>query len=483
MKKYEATWYQAHGKRSETVFYSIRENKFFRFRRDFDKLEEKYGGKIYYQSRSGKQGAGFLLPDAAADDLLQVGSYNQITPLEKVQESEIVIDCNDLGQVPKKLSVYVNTESENTPIVIIDKNMNIILYHYEDNLQNAFMEYFKLEEELSSMPESYRTNKSITYYSEYPKGYSESFDTRQVFPFYFKRTGSKLLMDYNKVDYRKFLCVLNPNIGKFAEAEGVPWEGQMNCLYRMTDILYIDGCWYHYNHEFDYFDARFETDPREMTGSLIAGWVAEGNGLFWRRNHRNGTVFCFIERNRSQFKKNYDAFGAPEYVDYEMTFSALKFFRVPGAVRDIMEKQLLGKVRKDFCYFARNIRNIKRIKEIMAENPEVRINVTDSLETGNCMSGTSSFMKQFEIDELSYNFREILALPDLDKMLNNYAFTKTVFHVLKKAGIAMPEDIEIDRVEFVEEEIIQTEAEWDQKQREEQRLHDNMLEAADPENQ
>lgn len=197
-------------------------------------------------------------------------------------------------------------------------------------------------------------------------------------------------------------------------------------LSEKLQIIKVKDLWLHINKD-RVFDEKYEKNPRETKG-IFSGWESLGNGIFFKR--KNSQIECFIETKRSEYAngKWWIENELSEWIDFEQNFSVIEFFsKTEEKISEILHEGLRKKAQQDYLY-ARKRAGLDLLR-IMKEHPETYICIQDSLDTGNCLPGTESFMNEMNIkvNETGIKIQSLLENVNISKMIKNFNFQKVIY--------------------------------------------------------
>lgn len=389
---------------SDSILFSVRENKFYSYENDSVELHELYGGKMYYQSRSGLCGAGFL---ERSEDLVPFGYCRT--------------DCS--GPEQMRMTVH-EVEGQSifgyAPIIShhgIDCSAPFIL---TDGRKVAFVQPSEVRENLLHWQEVSGKEISLTWYGGWYKENEVTFVLHNPHRF----TGVSAT---RFIDLRQARRVVDEEFEEYSLKSDTLFEQTLH----IAGSSY-HGVWYHTCLD-GYFDRKWDTDPRHISGEeIVEGWFGTGDGLYYRR--RRSGVQAFLEIPRKDISEGrYVLEGeTPEYVDYEQNFSVLEWYsKTTEELRDFFVAKVIRKAREDYVY-ARTRAGIDT-RALMEANPEREICLQDSYESGNCEVGTANFIGKYNLkvtDRGCITVGELLKNPGIEDMLRVFEFQKTINHKL-----------------------------------------------------
>ncbi|MCG8514579.1 MAG: hypothetical protein MI740_10585 [Halanaerobiales bacterium] len=386
--------------RSDDIYIYVEEN---------EKFHQKYGGKKYYSSWTGKTQAGFI--EEKIDDLIKLGYYD---PHRSLQKREVVgyrLWDNIWGYAPvihndhcKSLGdgdyPYVLTDSKRVAFVSFCEMRNAILNWKElfdgEDVKSCAYEWFN--------PDGIKWRKEFRLYN--PDKYCGVNAARFI-------------------DLRE-----EREICRRAALSG----DYHNLLLERLNILPIGDFWFQQD-SLGIFTRKWDIDPRDLEGEeLLHGWIAEGNGLFYRRNDLFIEAFMDVDREK-HFPRYTGNEHLGKYIDYEEEEIPLLSWTSKSIEewKEYFHNKILRKARKDWVYAERSNNTSEDIHKLMIMNMVKSVSIQDSLDTGNCDKGSKSFAKKWGIElseDGSVPVDVLLHHPQIKTMLNNFAFRKVVHYAL-----------------------------------------------------
>jgi len=271
--------------------------------RDMEALHDIYGGENYYTSRSGRSGAGYLLPDPG-DILVEFGFYRVDTGPGPGHQQKAVVGsflrsgpcyAGDTSPIFGYLPVANGGEPGNYPAVLTDgERICFVDPHYSDPLPQAIQGW-------NSLPWDEAKEIEFTYYS-----YSYGSLVREGKVFRLLANG------YRGVNALRFADIRMAQKYALLQAEKMTAPCRwMNILDVRTDgrrVCVFDPLFGHIVDRFDY--------------SPIQGWPGQING--WDVDTETpGQLFCY--RQRENFQVIAMAVNLETNRDVEKTFLAMGF--------------------------------------------------------------------------------------------------------------------------------------------------------------
>ena len=315
-------------------------------------LHEEFGGTCYYTSRSGASGEGFITKNL--DNILEIGSYRKCWE-------------QDFGQSIN--NVYVLYPEDSGPVVVTDLKNRCAFFPAEWDNQ-------------------YWVNELINGI----RGFQDlDFQTKKIF--YYKNPSKK---DYFEIQFYNPNNEGGINLERFIEIPGDTKADEGIFTDRetfLTKALNLreskDWPLYCFIHPKTGLIKDIFSDPYVYPEeNLNYGWKSCGEGIFCKRE--NEVINSFIERERPN---NLKCEGLSDFCEYEKVFNVFEWNSPEAKI--ILENALLKKMREDYLYARRA--SGREILNQMIRNPETSICIQDSLDAGNCMPGTMSFINRFDV--------------------------------------------------------------------------------------
>ena len=383
------------------VIWDMRSDGKFSYYQATSFFHEAYGGKNYYQSKSGKSGAGTL---ERADSLVKLNPYRtDVSELEFSSADEIIPQTRLVKVFAPLTKKCLNQEA---PFVLSDGHR--ILFTTGSRLSHDILNFDEHESDLDNI------RKQISIEVEW-------------FDLYGNATTNAYILTIKEnaqigVDALRFADLRAPVDATYAgKSDSDIYVSQDTFFQGALGIIQVERMgektfWLHVN-EFGYYDKRWDEDPSTAKGEIVDGWHGEGDGLFWKR--KGMSVACFIEQHTEG-----------DTVEYEEDFSAVEFFYLGiTKVREQMEENLACKVAS----IRANSDMDKITKEKLAEFPkETLITVTDAEAAGCCAPGIDRFIEEFEIPVDGVTIGQLFNHPRIVEMLQNDDFRRTVAMKIRK---------------------------------------------------
>lgn len=426
-----------YGRGKDTPLFSITENKFYLYGQESNVLHTRYGGKQYYESRSGKSGAGFFQPTIGENDLIVFGHYRTDVSSVHEQRCRIVwqfVQHMDLepifGYAP--LDYHGGKIDQKRPFILSDGQTVVFLQ------DNEILETLKNWKKILDNEENQLTTINITvyhprtgapekvsYYLYNPHGFCGVNALRFVDLRRFRPTDNDRA-NYpsdNRISVRRMILtkIINIELNDDLERIEVP-------LWLFTDKL-------------GYFNTRLDVDPLKIRGEIGDGWCGDGHGLIWKQGRYY--VSTILEMRRRVLSRVVGATmtfpGASEWVEYEEDISVLDWYTMKSGERyQHMLQKLVEKTRKEaFLHFA-DEKYSQTFQNLLQEHREFIITIQDSLDSGNCWPGTNQFLEEYNLpNEISLG--ALLDHKQWLEMIKYWSFRKVLVSVLQKKGVAIPE--------------------------------------------
>jgi hypothetical protein len=381
---------------SDTIIYSVKENRFYSYENDTQKIHNRYGGKLYYSSRTGMSGSGFLEVSPAENDIIIFGYYR--TDAKGEQSIATVHTVNDRPVFGYAPFISHGGIDRSNPFIITDGN------------KVAFVREYEVRETLLKWEGIDGKKISLTYYDEYGNDRELSFTL------------------HNPDHYRGVRATRFIDLWRAREAvKRTTTTSESMFEQKLGIVNNEDRQWFHLSLD-GYFDMKWNENPRNIEGEIVAGWNGTGGGLFWRRGHNSVQVLMEIERSSMNGGKYVVEGQTAEWLDYEENFSILEWFsKTTEEWTKYFETKLTAKARQDYVY-ARQRSGINT-RRLMEQNLSFMICIQDSLDTGNCRPGTEEFINRYGIktDECGCcSVEDLLKNKNIDEMLKNFSFKKVI---------------------------------------------------------
>ena len=391
------------------VLWDARDDYLYIYAEEDGKFHQKYGGKKYYRSWTGKTQAGYI--EEKIDDLMKVGYYD---PHRSRQKRKVVgfQSYNPIwGYAPVECGDRWTLSEEDYPIVLTDgKNV-------------AFVSFWRIRYAVLSWQDLFNGEnvKSCTYEWFNPDGAKWKKEFQLYNPDNFSGVNAARFIDLRE---EREICYE-------AAFEGEPF----NLLVDKLNIYHIGDYWFQ-RDSLGIFVKKWDTDPRDLEGEqLLYGWIAVGGGLFYRRKGLYVEAFMDIERER--YFPKYVNEDTGKYIDYEEDeIHVLKWtqMQIEAQVLEFRRK-ILRKARQDWVFAESNNSTSEEVLFLMKENPHCRVSIKDSLESGNCEPGTKRFIEEWSLQHLlnledSIVFEDLLEHTQIEEMLKIFAFRKVIHRAI-----------------------------------------------------
>lgn len=417
-----------------TVLLSMRAKKlFFCYKsEDVMALHELYGGKQYYSSRSGASGAGFLLP--LENDLMEItGLYRAgITHLTEVWPNVM------FGQ---RIMVPAEGISPGSPAVV-EKNSVLFFLTSDEEVIDALM---------GKLPEN---NHEVEY--------RYLTDTGEVTKFSFQWNGNVGYKYY--AGGKSHRPLLGYEFEEYIQAL-VEWVPEKTVLASEDAFSFIEKKMRLKNSKLGkvrtgYFDLpveKIEGDlfPQDNLRTFSHGWMTQGFGPYkfaYKRVGGGNKVYAMIEAVPAEINDKYSLLDS-QPMEYELLVeNVLEWFSKPleNWVEE-MKGELLRKIRNEFINTSRwSVTEAKaKVQELLQGCASGTVFVIqDSLDTGNCVPGTESFMESYGLTE-GMTCQQIFEHKKFEEMLENGRFRAVIL-----SKLFLKEDIEASESENGSEEEV-----------------------------
>lgn len=382
---------------SDTILYSVIDNKFFSYEMEFDEIHTLYGGEWYYKSCSGLSRSGYI---SNVDDLIEFGFYR--TDCSNEQQKQIV-HCVDgksiFGYVPIKSHKGIDPSM---PVVLTD-GQNIV-FSSKNSVRDVLLNWRDLSKHLDDP-------KKIN--CQYVEG-GELINAE--FTLYNPTKWSKL----NALRFADLREIRHDHHNIQVDEERSLTEVRCG-IYKNTN----QNLWYHRSN-LGYYDAVYNSNPYDddELPIIINNWCIDNDGIRFKRKGINVESFIEVERE-IVFPKLYIN-GMPRYIHYENNdMPVIEWYGNVDNNIKFLFKQLKLKAIEDYKYSRSN--DIAFIKNLMIEHREIIINKSDSFSVGNCVPGTDEFITKYKLKD-GCTIGDLLDHPLIDEeMLKLYDFRKVIY--------------------------------------------------------
>lgn len=292
---------------SSDVVFSFRDNQFRDVEKHAETLIEEYGGMLYYTSRTGMSGAGYLQPAADQDDLMFVGYYR-----------------SDIGQIHQDFGkpVYARDGKNifmliplvghggidhNAPVVITDREkvMFTTTHTAAELLTKGFKQWDQAEwrECTRTVFDHYGRERELQYLLANPS----KLRGTDAFRFVDQPEDVTFQWGYDKDAPGRRLSVHG---GMFGERLSI------------RTLQGVKG-YFHFDSRYDILDQKWESDPMETIGEIQNGWIGTGTGLFYRRRGNHVDMFYVSSRHDHPAFREFDFLDDGDWIvagkDYDDT--------------------------------------------------------------------------------------------------------------------------------------------------------------------
>lgn len=419
----------SYGGGSDTPILSLSSNKFYLYGKDREVLHTTYGGRQYYESRSGASGAGFLQPSAGENDLIVFGYYRTDARSEQHMETVGYYHPSNANSWDDARPIFGYAPIDyragsfgNGPFVLSDGET--VAFTWERDVLDTLKDWNKVREEAVEKPfvvydPSSADAVTLTLRLSNPhkiRGVNplRFFDLRSW------RTSGEVRNDL--VDSRVSVSQMN-----LVKAEQLGFDGG----------IHHESVWLHRN-QLGVFDAKLEIDPLKVKGEIVDGWAGDGRGLVW--NRRGFVIRAILEVRLDILTR---ALGlhfewdetAPEWMEFEEDIPVTEWFSLkPEERRNRLMVKLCNKVLKEAEAKLARQGQMEILKSLMQSHPMLPISISDSLESGNCRPGTERFLEEFKLPEET-TIGELLRNEKFDEMFDRSEFRKVIAHALQKNNV------------------------------------------------
>ncbi len=383
----------------------MKQKRFFSYEKNREEVHELFGGKDYYTSRSGDSGSGWI---NEPNDHIQFGIYRTDARDQQYKKVVHVLENGKeiFGYMPIISHGGMDREE---PIVLTDGTMVVFLPHDPELVIKTLVNWG-----------CWKNNLYEDRGYNIPK-VSVIEDTL------YDLNGKKKEIKWALINFGFYGLRATRFIDLRQYRHQIP-DGNDNILMKKLSIFKVPEkeVWLHSNRD-GVFDEKYENDPRKTKG-IFSGWESLGNGIFFKR--KNSQIECFIETKRSEYAngKWWIENELSEWIDFEQNFSVIEFFsKTEEKISEILHEGLRKKAQQDYLY-ARKRAGLDLLR-IMKEHPETYICIQDSLDTGNCLPGTESFMNEMNIkvNETGIKIQSLLENVNISKMIKNFNFQKVIY--------------------------------------------------------
>ncbi len=395
---------------------------------DNEKIHELCGGKLYYRSRSGASGAGYI---------------NQLGPLTKVGLYRVNTTYNNfisfisIGKIvvegePKDVEVvvphgYYGTEIyQNHPTVIRCGQVLV----YCDFFKN-FLEILRKMLSGSDLRDEY-ASRTLTKKCSRLTCYGETVEDEVVIDFF------NLCTMQNTPNPWEFY--MDDLIEKYRASYPERLYEILRCE-RLSDGAFVETMTYHCTTR---LRGRIINDPLK---NLPAGWYRIADDLIMRFNEKRNEAYIVaymsaqesygkVARRLAQRLNEHEEFVEfvsnqdNDYVEYEVTIPKSLFLIDEANQIAEARKGLARKIRNDVANRARQWIGELTNQSVLESIPDdLIITVEDSLSAGNCKPGTEDFIDRY------FPGKTQVPAKELKKYASNYNVMR-IFNYLLAMGKA-----------------------------------------------
>lgn len=388
-KRIEVRW----GGGDTTLFFAPHDGsvELLDYEYDYEWIHEECGGMLYYQSRSGASGAGYI---EKTEKLVPVGFYRVDTayndwhcPVGLTDEVSIMLP-------------YVSHERdkkdtlEKYPVVIIVGKTTIIYCGFYTNM-NEILRKVLSGEKMGFEPRILKRkffNTNPYHYWIYEEVVELEFYNLFGYSFYPWEFVTAILEDY-KVQYPEELVYRIFHLSTSS-------DGKLVRTVRIGQQLYAVEA--------------LDTDPLEK-GESIPGWETADTHIMYKVRENDVYIVgwelakeayekkveriarFFPEAEGEEFK-NFAKNSIPsvKYIEFELNVPKLLFFMYKGEQLAKVRKGIAHKVTQDAFSTAHQYVadfNDRQVLEAVPDNLVITLN--DSYAAGNCQPGTQAFVDKF----------------------------------------------------------------------------------------
>lgn len=372
----------------------------YRWEKDQNILHDLRGGKVYYQSRTGASGAGYI---RGYGDLVPLGKYRLDTTYNDHQYFESVGKTPDGEEIMVAIPSFLHYGEEASGFPTVVKVGYTLVY-------------CDFEENFAGIVKDLLTGKELPDYVEV--GGAKCVNRHQTL----RRKFSRLEDGDHCQEEEVVINFYNLWLGD----DPSPWEFFREELHqfrasgtdeRMFQLLSMekleDGT---FVRTFRVDDVRYSgavLDGNPLDGDLIAGWERVADDIIIRYYDKTNEIHLVAyEEAGAAYRKVAERFArrigegedfvekfldwiSGQYVEYETRISKILYALDPGEAIADLRKGLARKVRDDIAYFARQrVENIDE-KDLLESVPDdLVVTLEDSLAAGNCRPGTEDFVQE-----------------------------------------------------------------------------------------
>ncbi|MFW5895359.1 MAG: hypothetical protein ACOCT9_01315 [archaeon] len=416
MKKY-FEWGMSHN----SILFDTEEDQLYNMQntKDRETLAEYFSAEIYYESRSGFRGKGYI-EDIGRFIMIrgfETGVDNKIIPLRNYKEEYEFITIKEGVEEINGTYLYLETDEENINedarfcAVVVCKNCSFLFFGNKFNIKDVLWKVNKCYE-------------GDSFFSVY------GHNLKEIEIPYIKKYDHLDIRGQHK--YR--LYVDNHNIGmglnylRFIPKGLLPMDniatGHIPILNYETNVYEEDGQYFKVNpveKGYAFLEKKYEKNPFENP-ELLNGWRVIKDGKYKIIGKEKGERIYLIGFTHLK------AGGIDKWIEYEWILDILKFVSARKMTLDRMIEGLKNKIK----YEIKLKRENKKIDEVIAALPDdTMITIEDSINAGNCMPGTKRFIKD------NFPGKEKVEAKKL-KEFNNFAVQKVL---LIKAEEIVPEKV------------------------------------------
>ncbi|NNG66402.1 hypothetical protein [Caldanaerobacter subterraneus] len=426
------------------ILIDLKKKKLYHYETDYDSVHSEYGGKNYYQSRTGLTGAGYI---EYFDSLILGGWYDTKSnnSISK-EESYPLYEINNISIRNIKISIFVplshhkkewteNLYAPHFPFVLKIAAIDFYYAHkYYLFFTHWFSEIFSILETLSIKGETAL----------------EGFQKKEINIKFFSGT-TPFTLTINVInheygiglDYTKFF------LKEIKDQMYQPSFEHISYLHDLFNVVRTD----YYFYKIKYYDSEskgisiltdiIDEDPLFADNKIIEKWTGmkvtkrdkkHGIERILLQKVYNDYVLLIAYANLTSIFKGY------EFISQENAFAEYEY-RVPRIAYMLNEETYNSNV---LHYLNRRILDlIKRAKKVkeklfedeqllsfIKENPEIEITFEDSIAAGNCPVGTERFAKEH------FNSARKIKLIELEKFIGNPYVNRVIRYIKEQKVVS-----------------------------------------------
>lgn len=268
-------------------------------------FHSRFGGKLFYRSRTGLSGAGWY-DSSQASQLVQFGWYRP-DYIHGQQRQQVAVTSDNYtlyGYLPIKPHEGID---RTMPAVLVQAGVPfidippIVAFVSADHIDQAIRDWGKITDEAEPV--------QVQYYACTSKLEPREFEVR--------------FWNRNRFHGVNLVRFLGDDLARLqANGDLTPeWRSRIDKVFRLAEYLHIyqiGSQWGHWN-VFGFCDHAWSQDPREMVGPLPEGWYAHGDGIFVRRHPRPDSLQVEVLFSPLQGEEDYRLVSVWELNEYMAT--------------------------------------------------------------------------------------------------------------------------------------------------------------------